>query len=160
MKSRVCESSVGFRDISYPKFLVPVFSRPSRTSTRWWYEVASGGGRKYRLVRDVWRNFPGWYEMDGRSFPADIQLGAHRCLPLAFRSLLLERRISASYLVPAGNFCQPSRSRRKTSASHRVPAGTVFHHQRPPRTTISYWYEMVEKTGTRNFGYEMSETHL
>ena len=70
--------------------------------------MASGGGRKYRLVRDVWRNFLGWYEMDGGSFPA----------------------------------------------------GTVFYHQRPPRTTISYWYEMVEKTGTRNFGYEMSETHI
>ncbi|EFX63542.1 hypothetical protein DAPPUDRAFT_119123 [Daphnia pulex] len=30
----------------------------------------------------------------------------------------------------------------------------------PPRTTISYWYEMVEKMSTRIFGYEMSGTRI
>jgi hypothetical protein len=78
--------------------------------------------------------------------------------------------ISAGHLVPAGNFCQPSRTSRKllpaTSyqpedyASHLVPAGTVLYRQMPPRTTISYWYEMVEKMSTRIFGYEMSGTRV
>ncbi|EFX83568.1 hypothetical protein DAPPUDRAFT_315351 [Daphnia pulex] len=60
--------------------------------------------------------------------------------------------ISAGHLVPAGNFCQSSRTSRKLLpansyqpedyASHLVPAGTVLYRQMPPRTTISYWYEM------------------
>ncbi|EFX60716.1 hypothetical protein DAPPUDRAFT_341830 [Daphnia pulex] len=76
--------------------------------------------------------------------------------------------ISAGHLVPAGNFCQSSRTSRKLLpansyqpedyASHLVPAGTVLYRQMPPRTTISYWYEMVEKMSTRIFGYEMSGT--
>ncbi|KAK4014034.1 hypothetical protein OUZ56_026580 [Daphnia magna] len=41
-------------------------------------------------------------------------------------------------------------------ASKLVPAGGVFCRQIPPRTTISYWYEMVENVGTRYFWYEMS----
>ncbi|EFX62833.1 hypothetical protein DAPPUDRAFT_269632 [Daphnia pulex] len=63
--------------------------------------------------------------------------------------------ISAGHLVPAENFCQSSRTSRKLLpansyqpedyASHLVPAGTVLYRQMPPRTTISYWYEMVEK---------------
>ena len=48
-------TTMGFWDISYPKFLVPVFSTIS-----YQYEVASGDGRQYRL-----------YEMNGGSFPAD-----------------------------------------------------------------------------------------
>jgi hypothetical protein len=78
--------------------------------------------------------------------------------------------ISAGHLVPAGNFCQSSRTSRKLLpansyqpedyASHLVPAGTVLYRQMPPRTTISYWYEMVEKMSTRIFGYEMSGTRV
>ncbi|EFX61822.1 hypothetical protein DAPPUDRAFT_271725 [Daphnia pulex] len=76
--------------------------------------------------------------------------------------------ISAGHLVPAENFCQSSRTSRKLlpansyqpedNASHLVPAGTVLYRQMPPRTTISYWHEMVEKMSTRIFGYEMSGT--
>ncbi|EFX60845.1 hypothetical protein DAPPUDRAFT_341183 [Daphnia pulex] len=60
--------------------------------------------------------------------------------------------ISAGHLVPAENFCQSSCTSRKLLpansyqpedyASHLVPAGTVLYRQMPPRTTISYWYEM------------------
>ncbi|EFX88485.1 hypothetical protein DAPPUDRAFT_95247 [Daphnia pulex] len=74
--------------------------------------------------------------------------------------------ISAGHLVPAGNFCQSSRTSRKLLpansyqpedyASHLVPAGTVLYRQMPPRTTISYWYEMVEKMSTRIFGEHLA----
>ncbi|KZS06230.1 Uncharacterized protein APZ42_030414 [Daphnia magna] len=46
----------------------------------------------------------------------------------------------------------------KDYASNLVPAGRVFCRQMPPRTTISYWYKMVEKIGTRYFGCVMSQT--
>ena len=69
---------------------------------------------------------------------------------LAFRSLLLERRISASHLVPAGNFCQPSRTstrwwyevasgggRQYRPDGGSFPAGTRWLAE------VSGWYEMA-----------------
>ena len=70
-------SCAGFRTSRTQKFSYSFF-QPSRTSTRWWYEVASGGREQYRLVRGGWHNLPagtswlaevsGWYEMTGRNF--------------------------------------------------------------------------------------------
>ncbi|EFX60693.1 hypothetical protein DAPPUDRAFT_123295, partial [Daphnia pulex] len=78
-----------FRTSRTQKFSYSFF-QPSRTSTRWWYEVASGGREQYRLVRGGWHYLPagtswlaevsGWYEMTGRNFrlvtrwPAEISI--------------------------------------------------------------------------------------
>ncbi len=62
-------------------------------------------------------------------------------------------RISAGHLVPAGNFCQPSRTSRKLLPAISYQPDNFRHRSRtsryclppPEATTISYWYEMVEK---------------
>ncbi|EFX78602.1 hypothetical protein DAPPUDRAFT_105050 [Daphnia pulex] len=76
--------------------------------------------------------------------------------------------ISAGHLVPAENFCQSSRTSRKLLpansyqpedyASHLVPAGTVLYRQMPPRTTISYWYEMEKISQQTPASTDVAET--
>ncbi|KAK4004915.1 hypothetical protein OUZ56_006644 [Daphnia magna] len=59
----------------------------------------------------------------------------------------LNLHLTILHNLPVGTGC--------LSASHLGPAGREFCRQLPPRTTISYWYEMVEKVvlGSYKSGY-------